>query len=1082
MSCGVMRLEGRNADGAHILFLGKQERAFVTLPPQNALDIRRSLGEYAPMSASAVRHSFVHFTQSASTLIALSELRAQHQTERTGFLFLGETEEAPEAPWTYGALAQAARRLAATLRKRLPPGERVLVLCPPGPEFLIGLFATWYAGLVAVPTYPPEPSRLERTLARTGRIAADCGARVALLSAELVPLGQMLAAQQPQLAQLAFLSTADGEEPAGGHEPRPDDVALLQYTSGSTGEPRGVAITHRNILSNLALIHEGVEQGPDSSCVLWLPPYHDMGLLNLLYALAVGFPCAVMSPAQFIQRPLRWLSAITRHRATYSGGPNFAYELCIRKIPPEQRTRLDLSSWEVAFNGAEPIRAETLARFQREFGPCGFSARAFLPCYGLAEFTVAVAGGSVHTPPVVRRFDKEELGRGRAVPAGESDGVAVELVGCGNIKSSHELRIVEPVLRAPLPAGLVGEIWVTGPSMAAGYWGRPDESAATFGVPLAETAGPGYLRTGDLGFVHRDELFVVGRSKDLIILYGRNHAPQDLERSAESAHPALRPGGTAAFSLDAAGEAEALVLCCEAEAGSQVSPDEIIAAIRQRLATDHQVEVGRVLLLPRGGLPRTASGKVQRRHMRERAMQGTHEAWASWPADSEAARPPRQDQELRAGAPAVAPPVVELGGGASAAAADVVRWIAERVQALGGAPLAAHEPLAAAGLDSLGLLELAEDLSVWLGRRVAHTFAWEHPTLQAAAHALVHVPGDPGSTVPVGAPVAQAPRTVPQADSTRFYQDFSKEQDQQRTNVHYEAPARFFEVMTGGDWQIYSCNQWSRIPGADPTRHEHQTQAQEHKLDTFAQLIGARPGMRVLEVGCAQGGALRYLAQRYGILGHGIALSSRQVEYAQRQAQELGLPLRYEVRHWEDLSPADGPFDAIISDEVIVHFYRLEQFFRRAFTWLGDDGVMVHKEVHFTHPSYGAHMDRLAVLANDIFGGTGNYRTLAEELDLTHRAGFHIESVLELPRSDYALTARSWSENLRRHESEMVELVGAERYLHFLKWVAWVQLGPGGQSQDPPIMSTHFVKARKVAAPLRRRLGIREPQLGIQGE
>lgn len=1027
------------------------------------------------MSKASSRHSFSQFTQSASTLPAVLELRAGQQPERSGFLFVSDAEApdgspAYETPLTYDALARSARRLAAALRERLPPGERVLLLSPPGPDFLIGLMATFQAGLIAVPTYPPDPTRLESSLARSGRIAADCGARLALLSAERLPMAQALAATYPPLAGLAFLATdAQGDAAAAPalSALQADDVALLQYTSGSTAEPRGVVITHRNVLSNLALIHEGVQQGADSTCVLWLPPYHDMGLLNLLYALAIGFPCVVMSPAQFIQKPLRWLSAITRHRATYSGGPNFAYELCLRKIPPEQRASLDLSRWEVAFNGAEPVRAETLARFRDAFGPCGFSEKAFLPCYGLAEFTVAVAGGSVHAPPVVRRFDRDELARGRAVLTEASDSLAIELVGCGNTKPGHQLRIVDPVLRAPLPAGLVGEIWTAGPSMAAGYYGRPEESAATFNVPLADTAAPGFLRTGDLGFLHQDELFIVGRSKDLIILYGRNHAPQDLERSAEAAHPALRPFGAAAFSVDAAG-GEQLVLCCEAEPQPAVSPDEIFAALRERLANEHQIEAGQLLLLPRGTLPRTPSGKLQRGRLRERVLQGTHGAWARWPADG--ARSTLHTPAAIPPSPKVAPPAFAAGAGAGAAAPVIARWIADWIQAVRGTAPALQAPLATAGLDSLALLELAEDLSTWLGRRIAPTFAWEHPTLFAAAHALA----DTGATDT--GPVAQAPRTTPQPDSARFYQDFSKEQDQRRTNVHYEAPARFFEVMTGGDWQIYSCNQWSQIPSPDPARHDHQTLAQQHKLDTFAQLLGARPGMRVLEVGCAQGGALRYLARRYGIHGHGIALSARQVEYAQRQAQALDLPVRYEVRHWEDLGAADGPFDAIISDEVIVHFYRLDAFFRRAFTWLKDDGVMVHKEVHFTHPSYGTHMDRLAVLANDIFGGTGNYRTLAEELDLTHRAGFHVESVLELPRSDYALTARSWSENLRRQESELVALVGPERYLHFLKWVAWVQLGPGGQSQEPPIMSTHFVKARKVAAPLRRRLGIQDPQ------
>lgn len=1031
------------------------------------------------MAITADRRPFAHWTGTARTLVELGEHRARAQGNRVAFTFLSQ-HEGEVQQLTYGELDCAARRLAVTLGSHVRPGERLLLLCPPGPDFVIGLMGAFYAGVTAVPTYPPDPAQLGRTLPRLAHIAADSGARIALTSAQLAPLAPALAAQEPALAGLTFLSTAElGPESAVA--PRSaDDLAFLQYTSGSTGEPRGVAITHGNVLANLALIHQGVAQSPASSCVLWLPPYHDMGLLNLLYALAIGFPCVVMSPALFIQRPLRWLAAIAHYRATYSGGPNFAYDLCVRKILPEQRAALELSCWEVAFNGAEPVRAQTLTDFAAAFGPCGFDRRAFLPCYGLAEFTVAVSGGAVEEPPVAVSFDRLELQRGRAVPVTAEEGDP--LIGCGNVKADHQLRIVDPVLKVPLPAGLVGEIWAAGPSMAQGYFHRPAETAEVFRVPLAgDSAGP-YLRTGDLGFVHHGELFVVGRSKDLIILYGQNHAPHDLERSAEAAHSAVRPGGAVAFSIDNKGAGEQLVLCCEADPESDPSGAQIIDAIRRQVGAAHQVEVARVLLLPRGALPKTPSGKVQRQRMRERTLHGLHGAWAEWPAAPALPASSAPRAASAAGAAAKLPPEavalpVEPGGGAAATPDELAHWLAQRVQALGGARLEPHESLATAGLDSLALLELSEDLSVWLGRSVPHTFAWEHPSLRAAAFALSH---DLGAALP--APLRQAPRTVAQESSALFYQDYSKEEDRRRTNVHYEVPARFFEVMTGGRWQIYSCNLWSAIPAPDPSCFEHQTLAQEHKLDTFARLLGARPGLRVLEVGCAQGGALRYLAHRYGISGYGIALSERQVAYAREQAASLGVAVRYEVRHWKDLSAADGPFDAIISDEVIVHFFQLEQFFRRAFSWLADDGVMVHKEVHFTHPSYGSRMDRLAVLANDIFGGTGNYRTLAEELELHHRAGFHIDSVVEIPRSDYALTARSWYENLRRHQDELVELIGAARYLHFLKWVAWVQLGPGGQSQDTPIMSTHFVKSRKAPAPLRRRLGILDPEPQGQDE
>lgn len=1020
------------------------------------------------------------WTGAARTLGELAGHRARQDGGRTAFVEFADDPGA-ELRLGHAELDHTARRLAATLRRRVRPGEPVLLVCAPGREFLFGLFGILHAGAVAVPTYPPDLSRAERTLPRLARIAVDCGARVAVTDAASLAPARALAAGVPGLAGLDFIATDELGEAIDTSPREPDDLAFLQYTSGSTGEPRGVALSHANVLANLELIHEGVAQRPDSSGVLWLPPYHDMGLLNLLYALAVGFPCVLMSPQQFVAQPLRWLTAMTRHRATYSGGPNFAYDLCVRKISAEQRAPLDLSAWEVAFNGAEPVRAGTLARFEQAFAPHGFRRRAFLACYGLAEFTVAVAGGSLLASPTILGFDREALRGGRAVLA-EPDADPTLLVGCGRPRTGHGLRIVDPLLRVALPAGLVGEVWAAGPSMAQGYHGRPAETDATFRVPLADDPAL-YLRTGDLGFVHGGELYVVGRRKDLIVIRGKNHAPQDLERSAESASPSLRPGATAAFGVDVDGE-EQLVLCCEAEPSAGTDGPAIAAAIRQRVAQEHQVEVARVLLLPRGGLPRTPNGKLQRQAMRERSLQGTHGAWAVFHARgadadadvvaaSDAAPPVRADEgaaasPVRAGEGAATP--VRVGEGAAATPEQIERWLLERVAAACGAPIAPQASIAAAGLDSLGLLELAEDLGTWLGRPVAHTFAWEHPSLRAAAHALAQAPS-PWPEAAVGA----VPRRALDAEANRFYQRFAPDEDRSRTNVHYEVPARFFEVMTGGRWQIYSCNLWSGIAAADPTDPEHQTLAQEHKLDTFARLIGARPGLRVLEVGCAQGGALRYLARRYGVVGHGIALSPRQIDYARQQARALGVDVRYELCHWEDMRVQGQPFDAVISDEVIVHFQRLEQFFGRAFGWLADGGVMVHKEVHFTHPGYGDHMDRLAVLANDIFGGTGNYRTLAEELDLHHRAGFHVDSVLEIPRSDYALTARSWYENLRRREHEMVALVGPERYLQFLKWIAWVQLGPGGQSQDLPIMSTHFVRSLKAPASLRRRLGIKDP-------
>src|SRR6185369_3801905 len=470
---------------------------------------------------------------SYQTLAGLLRERAGNHPDHSLYTFLADGEE-EAGHLTYGELDRRARALAAWLQQAGCRGERALLLFPPGLDFITAFFGCLYAGAAAVPAYPP---RLHRTDERLVEIFRDSQPRAVLTTSAL--LGRLGMAQEG-LAGARQIAVDQIPDSLADAWREPDlgagDVAFLQYTSGSTAAPKGVLVTHGNLLDNEERISRAFGQSAESVLVGWLPLYHDMGLIgNVLQPLWSVGRCILMSPQAFLQRPARWMEAISRYRATTSGGPNFAYDLCVRRVGPEQRAALDLSSWQVAFNGAEPVRRATLDRFAAAFAACGFRREAFVPCYGLAEATLLVAAG----------------------PSGSS---AEGPVSCGT-PAGGQVVVVDPETGAAVALGAEGEIWVGGPSVAAGYWNRPAETAETFGAMLSNGAGP-YLRTGDLGFLRDGELFVTGRRKDLIILRGRNHHPQDLELTTERAHPSLQPGGAAAFSVDS-GTEERLILALE---------------------------------------------------------------------------------------------------------------------------------------------------------------------------------------------------------------------------------------------------------------------------------------------------------------------------------------------------------------------------------------------------------------------------------------------------------------------------------------------------------------------------------------
>jgi amino acid adenylation domain-containing protein len=566
-------------------------------------------------------------TTEFSTLVELLRSRALYQPNHRAYTFLldGETKE---VNLTYAKLDQQARAIASLLQDLGATGERALLLYPPGLEYIAAFFGCLYAGAIAVPSYPP---RLNRPDPRLRAIVADAQATIALTTPHILANTTRRFAHSPELEALRWVATGDlaSSLAKGWHDPmvNGDTLAFLQYTSGSTAAPKGVAVNHRNILHNERMIQQAFGHTEQSVVVGWLPIYHDMGLIgNVFQPLYVGAPCVLMSPLDFLQEPYRWLQAISHYEAHTSGGPNFAYDLCVRKITPEQRATLDLHSWEVAFNGAEPIRRPTLERFAKAFEPCGFRRETFYPCYGLAEATLFVSGGLKSAPPISYTVQGAALEQDRVVVAAVEDKGGRTLVGCGQTWSDQKIVVVHPESLTRCPPEQVGEIWISGSNVAQGYWNRPEETNHTFRAHLADTGEGPFLRTGDLGFLKDGELFITGRIKDLIIIRGRNHYPQDIEQTTEQSHPALRPGCGAAFSIDVAGE-EQLVLVYELKRTHRnADVDQVAQVIRQAVAEEHELQVYAIVLLKPMRIPKTSSGKIQRRACRAMFLTGKLEA------------------------------------------------------------------------------------------------------------------------------------------------------------------------------------------------------------------------------------------------------------------------------------------------------------------------------------------------------------------------------------------------------------------------------------------------------------------------
>lgn len=550
-----------------------------------------------------------------TSLVDILRWRAKNQAHKFAYRFLKDGE-CEEDSITYAELDRRARSIGAVLQESTKVGDRALILFSPGLDFIAAFFGCLYAKVIAIPVSSPHPTRFETSLAATLRIIEDSKPAAVMLSSSLFEAIQVKNHIRDQFRGIKLLVTAgesmkDWAEKWHQSEIKQNDIAFFQYTSGSTTSPKGVVVSHGNLLHNLGLIEESFGQTSESRTVIWLPPFHDMGLIGgILQPLYTGNQVTLMPHFMFLQRPIRWLQAISQFKATTSGGPNFAYDLCLRKVRPEQRDQLSLSSWEVAFTGAEPVNPKTMDQFADFFAPCGFRREAFLPCYGLAEGTLLVSGGPKAKIPEMKNLKKSGLVENKITISPESSVDTKVLVSCGQNMGGQKIRIVDPETMLLCLPDQIGEIWVSGPSVAGGYWNKPLETAYTFEARISGSGEGPFLRTGDLGFQLEGELYITGRLKNLIIIDGKNHYPHDLERTVEMVHPGIWPSGCAVFSIENSGSEQVIVMV-EIQPKLVENSAELTKAIRKAVAEHHELNVHDILLGLPGSILRTTSGKIK---------------------------------------------------------------------------------------------------------------------------------------------------------------------------------------------------------------------------------------------------------------------------------------------------------------------------------------------------------------------------------------------------------------------------------------------------------------------------------------
>ena len=678
------------------------------------------------------------FQTRLDTLSDVLSFHASRQPEKEAYTFLVDGES-QQVQLTYRELDRKARAIAAMLQSVAPKGERALLIFPPGLDFIAAFYGCLYAGVIAVPTTAP---RRNRPIESLKSILADAKPSVILTTGPFWENLQIHARQYSEFGHARILMTdkidIHGDQALWIKWTKPDitrgDLAFLQYTSGSTAFPKGVMVSHGNLMHNLQMMKTVFGFSDKTVVVGWLPFYHDMGLVgNIFEPMYAGIHCVSLSPMAFLQKPIRWLQAITRFRGTACAGPNFAYDLCVQKVKPRELEVLDLSGWELACAGAEPVHVQTLERFAAYFQPCGFRREAFYPCYGMAEATLFLSGGDRKGPYRHCLIQKNALSQDRIIEAKAGDPESKAIVSCGKVWENQKVVIVDPKTSTLSADGSIGEIWVRGASVAQGYWNRPEETKKTFQATL-NSAGNDlteqrYLRTGDLGFMKEGELYITGRLKELMIIRGRNYYPQDIEKTVEESHPALRIHSGAVFSVESDNQ-EKLIVTQEIrrEARKDLDLDEVIQSIRQRVSEFHELGSQAILLLREGSVPKTSSGKIKRLSVRTQYLEGSLEVLKIWEQGSTGF--PQEETDHRG----------PSSTGKDAVSSQMIRhWLVEKIARrlnVQAKDIDVHAAIDRYGLDSLEAVNIISDLERWLGRELSPTLIYNYPSIQALSDYL----------------------------------------------------------------------------------------------------------------------------------------------------------------------------------------------------------------------------------------------------------------------------------------------------------------------------------------------------------